>query len=146
MPVGPEQQVGSRPAEPVHYLSGGSDARLFMSFNLKPLRNTSTEERPLCAICLEEPSALHPMSQIINVPGCHHKFGTYCLDDWLKEHNTCPLCRTELFQYRPRLPPGLQVTPRRRSAWTRFWRKVTLSKYKHCPCDRCTLRYYRRRM
>lgn len=50
-----------------------------------------------CNICLEkilpnEYIRILPCSDTVN-----HKFHTKCIDQWLKENNTCPLCRAELW-------------------------------------------------
>lgn len=47
-----------------------------------------------CPICWE------PMlegSQTNNT-SCDHKFHSSCLERWFERHNTCPVCRTELFE------------------------------------------------
>ena len=39
---------------------------------------------------------------------CGHVFGKTCIDTWLKDSNSCPMCRIELFQKRtPTLPARL---------------------------------------
>lgn len=30
---------------------------------------------------------------------CGHKFHVVCLDTWLREHNSCPMCRTDIHQH-----------------------------------------------
>lgn len=50
-----------------------------------------------CSICLEEMkvgevcSAL-PCSETVN-----HKFHAKCVRTWLRDHNTCPTCRAEVY-------------------------------------------------
>lgn len=80
---------------------------------------------PECAICCEDldapteqamansssrsssltstlPSLAHPHVSVQIIP-CGHIFGAQCLGAWLKEHDTCPMCRRILF--RPSVPP-----------------------------------------
>ena len=51
----------------------------------------TTNNSPQCPICLE---ALLPNTE--KTTTCSHKFCTSCLDKWLAENHTCPMCRTEL--------------------------------------------------
>jgi len=46
---------------------------------------------PSCAICLENFDALSNVKQL---PTCHHVFHTNCLTEWLLRHGNCPMCRT----------------------------------------------------
>ncbi|KAL5612039.1 hypothetical protein BROUX41_000399 [Berkeleyomyces rouxiae] len=70
-----------------------------------------------CTICLE---SMQVGNDIIFMP-CKHWFHEECLCSWLKEHNTCPMCRTALeaapvtlprpFQSQP-MSPGESANPR----------------------------------
>lgn len=44
-----------------------------------------------CSICLE---SLQKTLRIVTK--CDHTFHKICLEDWMKENNTCPLCRVLL--------------------------------------------------
>ena len=45
-----------------------------------------------CSVCLEA----HPLrSQVTRLP-CAHIFHTSCIQTWLRDHNSCPVCRYEL--------------------------------------------------
>lgn len=73
------------------------------------LTSTTTDEEP-CSICLEEyevaPTVTvtgveqesHLWHTLCQTPSCGHKFGFSCLFTWAKEHNTCPMCRQEMYQ------------------------------------------------
>ncbi|KAL0910422.1 hypothetical protein M5K25_021403 [Dendrobium thyrsiflorum] len=51
----------------------------------------STMQR--CAICLSE----YQEKDILRVlPYCGHAFHVYCIDTWLRQHWTCPVCRISL--------------------------------------------------
>ncbi|XP_054858011.1 E3 ubiquitin-protein ligase RNF43 [Eublepharis macularius] len=43
---------------------------------------------PVCAICLEEFSE----GQELRIITCFHEFHRWCIDPWLQQHQTCPLC------------------------------------------------------
>lgn len=54
------------------------------------------EGAALCAICLQEIGRRH---EIREPTKCCHAFHRECLDGWVDEgHDTCPLCRTALFE------------------------------------------------
>ncbi len=48
---------------------------------------------PSCAICLENFDSLSDVKQL---PICHHVFHTNCLTEWLLRHANCPMCRTRI--------------------------------------------------
>ncbi|CAF2803320.1 unnamed protein product [Rotaria sp. Silwood2] len=56
---------------------------------------------PSCAICLEN---FNQLSEVKQLPICHHVFHTNCLTEWLLHHGNCPMCRTTLM-------PSIQRTP-----------------------------------
>ena len=43
-----------------------------------------------CSICLDE---FRKNEKIITLESCKHFFHKECLDIWLQDHNTCPVCR-----------------------------------------------------
>ncbi|XP_042298450.1 E3 ubiquitin-protein ligase RNF43 isoform X2 [Sceloporus undulatus] len=49
---------------------------------------SSCSSAPICAICLEEFSE----GQELRIITCFHEFHRCCVDPWLQEHQTCPLC------------------------------------------------------
>ncbi|KAM0905535.1 hypothetical protein ACQ4PT_017321 [Festuca glaucescens] len=46
-----------------------------------------------CSICI---SALVAGDKVKALPPCGHRFHPGCVDDWLRSHPGCPLCRTTL--------------------------------------------------
>ncbi|NXK46790.1 RNF43 ligase, partial [Chauna torquata] len=49
---------------------------------------SSCSSAPVCAICLEEFSE----GQELRIISCSHEFHRQCVDPWLQQHHTCPLC------------------------------------------------------
>jgi len=45
-----------------------------------------------CAVCKDD----FVVDQVVMELPCHHQFHQECALPWLKEHNTCPVCRYEL--------------------------------------------------
>ena len=54
------------------------------------------EENPLpdCSICH---SAFSNNDICRKINACQHSFHQSCIDSWLNQHNTCPLCRTSIY-------------------------------------------------
>eukprot|EP00897_Mesotaenium_endlicherianum_P008657 jgi/Mesen1/781/ME000110S_11047 len=46
-----------------------------------------------CCICLGD---YEPEEEVKNLPDCEHSFHLECIDAWLKQHTTCPICRRSL--------------------------------------------------
>ncbi|KAK7312045.1 hypothetical protein RJT34_10598 [Clitoria ternatea] len=46
-----------------------------------------------CAVCLSE---FQDSDNIRLLPECHHVFHTDCIDAWLPDHMSCPVCRAKL--------------------------------------------------
>ncbi|XP_007956204.1 E3 ubiquitin-protein ligase RNF43 [Orycteropus afer afer] len=53
-----------------------------------PDSGSTCSSAPMCAICLEEFSE----GQELRVISCLHEFHRTCVDPWLHQHRTCPLC------------------------------------------------------
>ena len=51
-----------------------------------------------CYICLEKVGA--DQKETCELP-CGHAFDKSCLTTWLKDHDSCPVCRAKLDQDRP---------------------------------------------
>ncbi|TYI35823.1 hypothetical protein ES332_A03G102400v1 [Gossypium tomentosum] len=54
-----------------------------------------------CAVCLGEYQAEDKLQQI---PACGHTFHMDCIDHWLANHTTCPLCRLSVLTSSDKLP------------------------------------------
>jgi hypothetical protein len=46
-----------------------------------------------CTVCLEE---YEPKDVVRVLPACGHAFHAPCIDAWLRQHPTCPVCRASL--------------------------------------------------
>jgi hypothetical protein len=64
------------------------------------IKTTSPKAAACCAVCLGE----YAPGEVLRVlPGCAHAFHQQCVDQWLRRHPTCPVCRS---------PPVAPTTPR----------------------------------
>ncbi|XVE90910.1 hypothetical protein DITRI_Ditri20bG0114200 [Diplodiscus trichospermus] len=56
----------------------------------------SASEDAQCTVCLSEYNG----EDILRIlPHCGHSFHVTCIDIWLKQHSTCPVCRISLREY-----------------------------------------------
>ncbi|PKI74090.1 E3 ubiquitin-protein ligase ATL6-like [Punica granatum] len=46
-----------------------------------------------CVVCLSE---FEDHETLLLIPKCHHAFHPDCIEEWLRHHTTCPVCRAEL--------------------------------------------------
>ncbi|CAL4969051.1 unnamed protein product [Urochloa decumbens] len=58
-----------------------------------PQQRPEVQEESQCTVCLEEYEA----KDVVRVlPACGHAFHAPCIDAWLRQHPTCPVCRASL--------------------------------------------------
>ncbi|GMI82465.1 ABA-related RING-type E3 ligase, Arabidopsis Toxicos en Levadura 27 [Hibiscus trionum] len=50
----------------------------------------SFRNRISCSICLED---ITPRETVHSLPYCRHMFHSSCIQQWLADHKSCPLCR-----------------------------------------------------
>ena len=46
-----------------------------------------------CSICLE---SFHPQELVRSIPHCRHCFHARCIERWIQESSSCPICKREL--------------------------------------------------
>eukprot|EP00271_Cylindrocystis_brebissonii_P015765 TRINITY_DN38774_c0_g1_i1.p1 TRINITY_DN38774_c0_g1~~TRINITY_DN38774_c0_g1_i1.p1 ORF type:complete len:284 (+),score=31.82 TRINITY_DN38774_c0_g1_i1:1384-2235(+) len=55
-----------------------------------------------CVVCIGD----YERNDLLRrLPPCGHYFHVSCIDSWLSNHNTCPVCRTSLDPVDPTVPP-----------------------------------------
>ncbi|XP_076439661.1 RING finger protein 122-like [Babylonia areolata] len=59
---------------------------------LKFNSGTKKVKNDMCPVCLEE----FEQAEKVAVSRCHHGFHTKCLQQWLAQHNTCPMCKCQV--------------------------------------------------
>ncbi|KAF7886581.1 uncharacterized protein EAF01_011259 [Botrytis porri] len=68
--------------------------------DILPPINPATLDFDQCGICIEPYAEatipFEPNHEPSKMPKCGHVFGRDCIVEWLKNHDTCPLCRDEL--------------------------------------------------
>jgi Ring finger domain len=93
---GTDQQPVQPPREP--RASVGLDQSLVEMFpviDYMGIKGIKLGNGPLeCAVCLSEFEDDDKMRLLL--PGCCHAFHPECIDGWLKNHVTCPVCRSDL--------------------------------------------------
>ncbi|GAB6019177.1 hypothetical protein CHUAL_000796 [Chamberlinius hualienensis] len=61
---------------------------------LKTVKETDAESE-CCAVCIE-PYRAHDVLRILP---CGHQFHKLCVDPWLLEHRTCPMCKMDILKH-----------------------------------------------
>ncbi|KAF5867660.1 uncharacterized protein Bfra_010635la [Botrytis fragariae] len=68
--------------------------------DMLPPVDAATLDFEQCGICIESYAEatipLEPNHEPSKMPKCGHVFGRDCIVEWLKKHDTCPMCRDEL--------------------------------------------------
>ncbi|XP_075507960.1 putative RING-H2 finger protein ATL21A [Primulina tabacum] len=80
------------PAPDATALSGLDDSTIesYSKVILGESRRVPGPNGATCPICLED---YHPKDTIRCIPSCEHCFHSECIDEWLRIHGTCPVCR-----------------------------------------------------
>jgi hypothetical protein len=65
----------------------------FCCFHPPNLQEVSEAE--CCAVCIEPYKA----SDVVRLLPCRHEFHKVCVDPWLLEHRTCPMCKMDILKH-----------------------------------------------
>jgi len=64
-----------------------------------PTKSVKTEDKEYeadcCAICIEP----YRVADVIRVLPCKHEYHKVCIDPWLLEHRTCPMCKLDILKH-----------------------------------------------
>ncbi|XP_015263874.1 PREDICTED: E3 ubiquitin-protein ligase RNF128 [Gekko japonicus] len=75
-----------------------ADARKAIGrLQLRTLKQGDTETGPdgdNCAVCIE----VYKPNDVVRILTCNHLFHKSCIDPWLLEHRTCPMCKCDILK------------------------------------------------
>ncbi|GFG33175.1 hypothetical protein Cfor_06759, partial [Coptotermes formosanus] len=66
-----------------------------------PTKNIKSEDKEIqgdgecCAVCIEP----YKLSDVLRILPCRHEFHKLCIDPWLLEHRTCPMCKMDILKH-----------------------------------------------
>lgn len=66
-----------------------------------PTKNVKSEDKEIqgdgecCAVCIEP----YRLSDVLRILPCKHEFHRMCVDPWLLEHRTCPMCKMDILKH-----------------------------------------------
>lgn len=95
--------IRSKPSTAVVARTSFNMSEAFL-YELFQQANVVRLEGEKCGICLEEFNTLSREKGTIEVAvrlPCNHIIGSACIATWLRDTNTCPICRREFFQAQP---------------------------------------------
>ena len=80
-------------------------AEAFLHELLQTSNSVQSDTQDHCVICLQETGTMSPETGFIELMlrlPCSHLVGSGCIAMWLKENNSCPICRDVFFPAQPR--------------------------------------------
>lgn len=86
LPVRPFVEPSAPPATPAAAGGGGDSSRQTSS------RESENGSARTCSICMEQ----YAGGEEVKTLPCLHCFHSACVDHWLREHHTCPVCKHSL--------------------------------------------------
>uniref|UniRef100_A0A0D9WQY4 RING-type E3 ubiquitin transferase n=1 Tax=Leersia perrieri TaxID=77586 RepID=A0A0D9WQY4_9ORYZ len=95
-PSSPRAAAPETPPPQLPEVSGGSEV-FYSADGVSPRPATGTVVEVECAVCLgemeEELGDAAVVAATRRLPACAHAFHAACIERWLREHPTCPVCR-----------------------------------------------------
>jgi len=83
-----EQKV---PREEIKEFTRGNSSESLLT-EKAPLMLDNMDDQKMCIICFDP----YMHQERIRLLPCMHRFHVNCIDQWLKKHTTCPLCKLDL--------------------------------------------------
>ncbi|XP_034972504.1 E3 ubiquitin-protein ligase RNF149 [Zootoca vivipara] len=83
-----------------HFRNQGHREETIKAIGQLPLHIVKHEDKGLnvdaenCAVCIEN----YKPKDIVRILPCKHVFHRHCLDPWLLEHRTCPMCKLDVIK------------------------------------------------
>lgn len=62
------------------------------------MKDTDQGESDCCAVCLNQ---MCKGEKVRSLSLCNHRYHADCIGAWMKNHTTCPLCRTKITEHTP---------------------------------------------
>ena len=90
-----EEIIRNISTTPAENNNTGLSYRGFENTQLYIHRSDIEGEEEICAIChgnIEDGEEVRR----ININSCNHRFHSGCIDTWFRNHQTCPVCRTNV--------------------------------------------------
>jgi len=78
--------------ESYYYSSDTEEEKMSIDSQEKPNEKKEDETKKMCVICISE----WKNNQHIRKLPCKHEFHSKCIDKWLKQKRSCPICRGEV--------------------------------------------------
>lgn len=109
---------GAAPAPPVlpdhHQPAAPVEARGLSQEDIEAIpafeyrRGSSGSGVAQCAVCI---AAVKDGDTVRRLPACGHAFHAPCVDGWLRDHATCPMCRADVVKVAGETTPATEEEP-----------------------------------
>nr|XP_012574128.1 putative RING-H2 finger protein ATL53 [Cicer arietinum] len=70
--------------------------KLYKQYYGYAVKDIDQSENDCCSVCL---SQMCKGEKVMLLPLCNHRYHADCIGIWLKNHTTCPLCRSKIIDH-----------------------------------------------